>query len=229
MHGTLCAVIPTLEAASDLANTLGALEEGRRTGLLEDIVVADGGSSDGTAAVARQAGARVVTTATSRGGQLAAGAAHARGRWLLFLHADTVLAPGWTAPVRTFVADDQNRHRAATFRFRLNDPKPAARRVEALVAWRCRALGLPYGDQGLLISRSFYEALGGFRALPIMEDVDLVRRIGRRRLVLLNWPAATSAARYRRDGYLVRPLRNLVCLGLYFLGLPSRWLVRIYG
>ena len=96
-------------------------------------------------------------------------------------------------------------------------------------AGRCRRFGLPYGDQGLLISRAHYERLGGFRPLPLMEDVDLVRRIGRNDLVPLEADAITSAARYRRDGWWFRPLRNLTCLSLYFAGLPPQALRRLYG
>jgi hypothetical protein len=164
-----------------------------------------------------------------RGAQLAAGAAAASGAWLLFLHADTRLGGGWSARVEAFIAEPGNAARAAHLRFRLDDASPAARRVEALVAWRCRTLALPYGDQGLLIAASLYRALGGFRPLPLMEDVDLVRRIGRGRLVALPADAITSASRYRRDGYVARPLRNLGCLALYFMGLPPQLILRLYG
>ena len=88
---------------------------------------------------------------------------------------------------------------------------------------------LPYGDQGLLIHRDLYRAVGGYRRLPLMEDVDLVRRIGRDNLVPLAADALTSAARYRRDGWLLRPLRNLTCLTLYFAGVPPQTLQRLYG
>ena len=118
---------------------------------------------------------------------------------------------------------------AAVFRFVLDDEDARARRVERLTRWRARVLGLPYGDQGLLISRRFYEGLGGYRPIPLMEDVDLARRIGRRRLEVLEADAVTSSERYRRDGWIVRPLRNLTILALYFLGLPPRLLVRLYG
>ena len=111
---------------------------------------------------------------------------------------------------------------------RLDDPDPRARRIERLAAWRARVLGLPYGDQGLLIARPFYESIGGFRPIALMEDVDIVRRIGRRRLVLLDAGAETSAARYRRDGWLLRPLRNLTLLTCYFLGVPPGLLERYY-
>ena len=98
-----------------------------------------------------------------------------------------------------------------------------------LVAVRCRLFRLPYGDQGLLISRALYQRLGGFKPVPLMEDVDLVRRVGWRRLTALPSAAVTSAVRYRRDGYLLRPLRNLCCLTLYFLGVPPRAIVKLYG
>ena len=107
--------------------------------------------------------------------------------------------------------------------------EPGARRIERWAAWRCRALALPYGDQGLLISRAHYGRLGGFHPLPLMEDVDLVRRIDRNDLVPLEADAITSADRYRRDGWWLRPLRNLTCLSLYFAGVPPRTLRRLYG
>lgn len=225
----LSIVIPTLDAEDGLAATLAALEDARATTLDFEVIIVDGGSRDGTLAVARRAGLRVVAATGGRGGQLATGARAAQGAWLLFLHADTVPRPGWPAAVTAFMAKPENQRRAAAFRFVLDDEARAARRLEAIVAWRCRRLALPYGDQGLLIGRAFYDALGGYRPLPIMEDVDLVRRVGRRRLHILDQPAATSAERYRRGGYLARSARNLSCLGLYWVGIPTRWIVRLYG
>ncbi len=178
--------------------------------------------------MARRCGARLIAAPPGRGGQLRAGAQAASGDWLLFLHADTVLDPGWAACVRAHVGRADARRRAAVFRFALDSDAPAARRLEAVVAWRTRRLGLPYGDQGLLISRALYEEIGGFRPLVLMEDVDIIRRIGRRRLDLLEARAVTSAVRYRRSGYFRRPARNLFCLSLYFLGLPPRLIAGLY-
>jgi hypothetical protein len=108
-----------------------------------------------------------------------------------------------------------------------NDPR--ARHLERLVAWRCRWLALPYGDQGLLLSRRLLDAVGGVRALPLMEDVDLVRRLGRRRLVALDVDAVTSAARWERDGWRRRSARNLFCLALYLCGVPPRIIGKLYA
>jgi rSAM/selenodomain-associated transferase 2 len=232
----LSIVIPTLNAADTLPACLAALAPavgtapgGPPRARIAEMIVADGGSRDGSRAVARRFGARVLRVPPGRGRQLRAGAAAAKGDWLLFLHADTVLGAGWAGAAARFAADPGNARRAAAFRFALDDRSPGARRMERLVAWRCRALRLPFGDQGLLIGRALYDELGGFRPLPLMEDVDLVRRIGPGRLALLDAPAVTSAARYRSQGYWLRPLRNLALLGLYFLGVPPRLLVRLYA
>lgn len=221
----LSIVIPTLNAEAALSATLPALA--REAGLCE-LVVSDGGSADRTALVARDHDALVVSGPAGRGRQLAAGARASSGDWLLFLHADTRPGSGWRAAAGGFMADPANRRRAGYFRFALDDGDPAARRLEAAVAWRCRRLGLPFGDQGLLIDRGFYFALGGFRPMPLMEDVNLVRRIGRRRLVGLEVPAVTSAARYKRGGYRRRSARNLGLLTAYFLGAPPGLLARLY-
>lgn len=224
----LSIVIPALNAAATIGGAIAHLRETGADG--DEILLADGGSTDGTPAAATKAGAdRLLAAPRGRGPQLRAGGAAARGDWLLFLHADTRPGVGWRAAAAEFMADPANADRAAYFRFALDDADPRARRIERLVAWRCRKLALPYGDQGLLISRSFYDALGGYDPVPLMEDVRLVRRIGRRRLEPLDVPAVTSAARYRRDGYTWRPVRNVTCLILHFLGVPPRWLARLYG
>ncbi len=220
---TLSVVIPTLNAAASLARTLDSVAERRDA----QIIVADGGSADGTIALVRSVGAELVQAPRGRGPQLAAGAAAARGDWLLFLHADTALAPGWRRVAEAHMA--AGAARAGYFRFALDDASEAARRLERFVAWRCRSLALPYGDQGLLIARRRYDAVGGFRPIPLMEDVDIARRLGRQGLTALDHPAVTSAQRYRGAGYRRRGARNLLCLSLYFCGVPPSLLARIYG
>jgi rSAM/selenodomain-associated transferase 2 len=219
---TLSVIIPTLNAASFLPATLASL------GDVDDVVVADGGSTDDTVLVAAYFGARIVMASRGRGNQLIAGENAARYSWLLFLHADTVLETGWRHEVDQFVSDFSHAQRAATFRLAFDEDSPEARRLERMVTWRVRWLGLAYGDQGLLIHRNFYRSLGGFRSLPLMEDVDLVRRIGRGRLVVLESVARTSGERFRRDGWRWRSIKNLGCLALYFLGASPQFIARLY-
>ncbi len=219
----LSVVIPTLNAASCLPATLAALAD------TDEIIIADSGSNDGTIALAAASGARAIAAPLGRGHQLIAGARAARNAWLLFLHADTVIEPGWRDEVERFMALPEHAKVAATFRFALDDDSPSARRLEAVVAWRVRWFGLAYGDQGLLIHRDFYAALGGFRPWPLMEDVDFVRRIGRRRLLVLRAAARTSAERWRQDGWRRRSARNVGCLALYFAGVPPHIIRRLYG
>jgi len=220
----LAAVIPTLDAAAGLSRTLAALR-----GQVAEIIVADGGSTDGTPELAAAAGARVITAPRGRGSQIAAGVAAATAPWLLVIHADTVPAPGWAEAAGAFLADPAHAERAAHFRFALDDPSAQARRLERAVAWRCRVLGLPYGDQGLLIARPFLDRLGGVRPIPIMEDVDLVRRIGRARLVGLDVAFVTSAARWRAGGWWRRSARNLLCLSLWFAGMAPERIAALYA
>ena len=225
-------IIPTLNAERHLAATLSALVAPAVDGLVREVIVVDGGSHDRTRDIADFAGADIVVAAPGRGGQLAQGANRARFPWLLFLHADTVLQDGWDRDAVSFMrsVDLGERPRAAgAFRFRLDDKGFAPRILESIVHGRCSLLGLPYGDQGLLISRSLFDEIGGYRDLPIMEDIDIVRRLGRKRLALLDAAATTSADRYRHDGYVSRAVRNQLCLALYGMGLPISTIARIYG
>lgn len=216
---TLSVVIPALDAARTLPGCLASLVGA------DEILVVDGGSSDETAALAQAAGARLVRAERGRGVQLRAGAEAAVGDWLLFLHADTRLSAGWRDVVARHAAcyPDQ----PACFRFCLDAAAWQARLLERGVAVRVRLLALPYGDQGLLVSRALYERVGGYRPLPLMEDIDLMRRLGRPRL--LDADAITSAERWRRDGWTRRSARNLACLGLYALGVSPERIADRYG
>jgi rSAM/selenodomain-associated transferase 2 len=228
---SISVIIPALNAEGPLPGSIAALRRGMSGLHLREIIVVDGGSQDDTREKALAQGARVVACDPGRGQQLRHGATQAGGDWLLFLHADTRLSPDWGNAAARFMAESMKmgEPRAAVFRLKLDDTDERARRVERLARWRARALGLPYGDQGLLIGRAFYGELGGYRPMALMEDVEFVRRIGKSRLVELPCDAVTSAARYRRDGWYRRPVRNLLVLALYLLGLPQGVLRRVYG
>lgn len=225
-------VIPTLNAEDTLPGCLAALVPGAVDGLVREVIIVDGGSSDATALIADDAGARWRSCEPGRGQQIACGVGLARSAWLLILHADTILETGWADEVSSFIEKVDSGRRAnsaAVFRYALDDDGARPRLLETLVNARSRLLALPYGDQGLLISRQLYDEIGGFRPLPIMEDVDIIRRLGRRRLTLLRSRAVTSAARYRNDGYFKRVLRNQSCLAMYLVGVPVERIARFYG
>jgi rSAM/selenodomain-associated transferase 2 len=220
-------IIPTLHAARHLPATFLSIFDAAVDGFVSEVIVSDGGSEDATLKIAEDAGATVIVGERGRGQQLRAGAEAARKPWLLFLHADTTLERGWAEEVKTFMMNGGDS--AAAFRFRLADSGFQPRLFESAVALRCRFFALPYGDQGLLISRKLYDAVGGFAPIPLMEDVDFVRRLGRRRIAMLKTGAVTSAERFRRDGYVRRSLSNLSCLMSYYRGVSPERLAERYG
>jgi len=221
-------VIPTLNEALYLPGLLADLQEVARA-LSLDLVVGDGGSTDDTAAAAVSAGARVVLTPPppSRARQLNAGAEAVRGEWLLFLHADSRLPPpaqrALIAALRSEVGLE-----AAVFRFAIDLPTRWKRFIEVGQALRQRLYRLPYGDQGLLVRRDLFRAVGGYADIPIMEDVDMIRRLERRGVMIRTLPAplVTSGRRYRARGVLRTWLGNVLLISLYLVGVPPRRLAR---
>lgn len=232
----MTAVIPTLDAAARLVPCLSALVPGAVDGVLREVVVADGGSQDASRAIAADMGCTVIEAPRGRARQLAAGVAASRSPWLLLLHGDCVLSPDWVVAARQHATQHAARPHvqagvlrpAGFFRLAFDDVSPQARRVADLANWRARALGLPYGDQGLLIHRETLAVLGGVPDLPLLEDLDLVRRLGRQRLVALDAVSETSAERYRRDGWTARSMRNLLIAGAFLAGMPAATLARLY-
>ena len=221
----LSVVIAARHEARALPSLLADLAPGRAQ--LLDVVVVDGASRDGTARLARLAGARVLPSEPCRGAQLAAGVAASDGAWLLLLHADARLPRGWQG----LVADAMERGPQGAWAFRLavDAPGPALRLVEALVTLRSRWRRLPYGDQGLLVSRELLQAAGGIRPLPLMEDLDLVLRLRRLAAIgLLPGSLRVSGRRWRRLGVLGTALANARLRRAWRRGTPPELLAERY-
>ncbi|MEM6438836.1 MAG: TIGR04283 family arsenosugar biosynthesis glycosyltransferase [Pseudomonadota bacterium] len=223
MAAPISIVLPTLDAAKGIGPCIAALVPGVVDGLVRELILSDGGSRDGIEQVAEAAGARLVLGPPGRGGQLRRGAEAAQGDWLLFLHSDTVLSADWVPAVRRHLKEAPQE--AGWFRLTFDARGPAAAWTAGWANWRSRLLGLPYGDQGLLVRRDVYRRAGGFPDQPLMEDVALVRRLRTRELAAV---ARTSADRYRRDGWLRRGWRNLSTLGLWYAGASPDRLARRY-
>jgi rSAM/selenodomain-associated transferase 2 len=192
-----------------------------------EIIVAEAGNEPGLESLSQgRPDVALVHARRGRGAQMNAAAGLARGDWLLFLHADSTLPQDW---LDLFQAHTNPRVVGGWFQFALDDPAWQARLIERAVAWRVRVLSLPYGDQGLFVRRRTFGAMGGYREMPLMEDVEFVRRLVHAGPVVeIPEPVTTSARRWRRDGWFRRSARNMTLLGLYFCGVSPRVLARWY-
>jgi rSAM/selenodomain-associated transferase 2/rSAM/selenodomain-associated transferase 1 len=220
-------IIPVLNDTAALADLLPTLPTSPEV----EIIVVNGGAADtALASLATQyRHVSLLSSAAGRGRQMNAGALSARGRWFLFLHADTRLPPDFLNELQR--ADRNPAIAGGSFRFQLDSEAWQARAIERAVRWRVRWLGLAYGDQGLFVRHDAFHRLGGYREWPLMEDVDLIRRLRRvGRLHHSPLPATTSARRWQHDGWWLRSVRNVVCQLLFFAGMsPARvapWYVR---
>jgi len=220
--GMISVIIPTGNSERLLPRCFDSLITAAVRGVVREVIVADGGSSDETLAIADAAGAHILHSSKVRSQQMIDGAAKAKSDWLLFLHPGTALEQGWEVEAESFI--DQavmERPRAAYFRFALEEFGGEARRAEAKAALRTALFALPYGNQGLLIPKRLYLKLGGYRALARMEDADIVRRIGRRRMVglrarAINVPRAPKSR-----------LRDFTATLLHALRVPSRVVAKL--
>ncbi len=214
-------IVPTLEEEGRIGRLVASLVEEA-----DEVIVTDGGSRDGTAREAEAAGARVVVGPRGRGGQLNRGVARSSAPILLFLHADTKLPPGSLQRIRTAVAAGAVgggftvRFEGVGWRFALGSH---------LASRRTRRYGLPLGDQAQFATRSAFEAIGGFPDWPILEDLELARRLKKLGLVaILEPPVSTSARRFLAQGPVRTVALNWLIFAGYYLGISPHRLARLY-
>jgi len=207
----IACIIPTLNEAAAAPGLVRQLIDAR----FSEVIVADGGSDDGTPELCRAAGARVIETLPGRGAQLAAGAAQSQSDILLFLHADS--SPPANAHDLILGAMRRRDVVGGAFRLRFDAPHPLLRLYAA--ASRLNATPFTFGDQGLFVRREVYDAIGGFQAWPILEDLEIQRRLRRAgRFVKLAPAMSTSARRFLRDGVLRRQLKNAWIVARFYAG-----------
>lgn len=217
LRPVLSVVIPVL---NDRALLPAALKSVFASPANMEVIVADGGSSDGSDEVARSMGARVIQCPRGRARQMNAGAAEARGRVLLFLHADTRLPRNFEAQVREALGRPESI--GGAFRMRLDAEGLRYRLAERLVNARARFLGLPYGDQALFVRTETFRAMDGFPEQAVMEDYEFVRRLkARGPLVLAQGNAVTSARAWQRHGVVGYAALNFTTVAAYRLGIPA--------
>ena len=202
---SLSIIIPTFNEANNLPLLLSDLSILKKDG---EILIVDCGSEDRTIDIAKIYGAKVYNSQErNRGLQLDLGAKNSKGKWLIFLHADTRLTNYWFTKVKSVLKGDKNF--IYYFKFKINDKKIIFRVLEILVNFRSQFFKQPYGDQGLIIHRSIYLRNNGFRKIPLMEDVDFLRRLNNKKdLKQINLPIFTSSRKWKRTNIFFQALKN---------------------
>lgn len=217
----LSVIIPTLNEEGCLKKALESIGRGA------EIIVVDGGSSDSTREIANDFTEKVILSERGRGAQMDMAAREASGDILLFLHADTTLPEDWRSCIENVLKND--RVVGGGFRLKIDAKGFSFRLVEIVANIRAKYLGLIYGDQAIFIRRDAFFSSGGFMGLPLMEDVDFMRRIRKKgKVLLLNADVATSARQWQKKGIMKTTIRNMFFLFLYYAGVSPQRLYRLY-
>ena len=216
-------VIPTYNAEKTIHKTLDNVSE-----MFHKIIIVDANSKDLTKKICDKFAIQFFTSKKNRGLQLNIGGENSDTDWIFFLHADSILDSDAINEINKFISNAKNNYKAAALKLNFNQKNIYSYLLSKIVFFRSKYLKLPYGDQGLLISKAFYKKIGGFKPLPIMEDVEIVKNIGFKNIILLDSYITTDSIRYKDQGWLFRPLINLYCLSLYFLGFNINLINKIY-
>lgn len=216
-------IMPALNEAENIAESLSSTGQGK----IKEVIVVDGGSRDDTVSIAKKMGATVISSSPPRSRQLNLGAKEATGEVFLFLHADTRLPDHFDRLILSRMT--QPGIVAGAFELRIDSPIPVLRFIERSVNWRSRHLKSPYGDQAIFLLSSVFHQTGGFPDMPIMEDLELIRRLRKRgKIVTLPAPVFTSPRRWQNFGILRTTVMNNLIVAAYFMGISPDMLARWY-
>jgi rSAM/selenodomain-associated transferase 2 len=193
-----------------------------------EIIVVDGQAERETLAAIHDVSVQKISSEKGRGRQLNRGAAIANGDVLVFLHADTVLPSTAFEKISGVMRDEGSV--GGAFDLRIDSRRMAFRVIERVASLRSRLTRIPYGDQAIFIKASYFRTLGGFKEIPVMEDVELMQRIkrNRRRIAIFREPVMTSARRWEEEGLVFGTLRNWLLMILYLCGVAPERLARFY-
>lgn len=218
---TVSVIIPTLNEADTVKDALISVGQGG------ELIVVDAGSHDSTIKIASRFTEKIILSERGRGNQMDRGAREAKGDVLLFLHADTKLPEDWKDQITDALKDDMII--GGGFRLKIDSRKICFRIMEKIINWRSKYLGLIYGDQAIFARRDAFFAVGGFMGLPLMEDVDFIKRLkSKGTVILLDADVSTSSRHWEKKGILITTLRNWIFLGLYCLGVSPEKLYKWY-
>ena len=223
MPAPISIIIPTFNSEPDLHETLGSLFEVIENELIRELIISDGGSTDKTKSIAHEVGAVLIEGSCGRGLQISKGVDKSRGDWILILHADTILSLDWSVNLMQKI----DRNFAYHFKLKFKSKSLFARILEYWVQIRSKFLGLPYGDQGLLIHRDLLNTLGGFPKIPLMEDIALARKL-KSETKSLEILAYTSAEKYHKNGWFRQSVLNFFLLIQYLFGKDPHQLFKVY-
>lgn len=219
-------IIPSLNEEDVIEQTVMLLRRHESKVGSQEVIVSDGGSTDRTVEISARL-ARVVESRSGRGRQMNKGAGEASGDVLLFLHADTVLPEKWDEKLSAVMADENIA--GGAFDLSIDSDRLSHRIIAAAANIRSRLTGIPYGDQGIFVRRSVFKAIGGYKELPIMEDVELMSRLKKAgKIFLIKDKVKTSPRRWEKEGTIYTTLRNWLLISLYYLGVPPKGLYRLY-
>ncbi|HWR28064.1 MAG TPA: TIGR04283 family arsenosugar biosynthesis glycosyltransferase [Candidatus Thermoplasmatota archaeon] len=220
-------IIPVLHESKIINTLLDSLDRLKRDEPFE-IIVVDGSPTQDTLQVISKKNVMKYVSPQGRGRQMNEGAAHSTGDILIFLHADTFLPSNALTLIQTTLADQ--RYVGGAFALGIQSQNPLLKMIASFSTLRSRLTRAPYGDQVIFLRKSYFDAIGGYRDIPLMEDVELMRRVKKKdgEIIILSTSVITSDRRWNQEGLLYTTVRDLIIIFLYWCGIPAEKLVKFY-